>query len=231
MHKTLFTEIYSWRKSPLHIQLFIPLFCFLLLAVTGCKRSTTTQLSSGSPAADSPANQQSGEAYFDVCGLITKEQIEAVMGSPIKQTKSSGQSDSTFRVSQCFYTAAEFSKSVSLAVTQSDPNSSAKRSPKDFWKETFGRYEGEVKESEGDKEKKESLRDQAHARGEEETSVPPKKIQGIGEEAYWTGNRFGGALYVLKKDAFIRISVGGPDEEEMKIDKSKALAEKALQRL
>jgi hypothetical protein len=35
----------------------------------------------------------------------------------------------------------------------------------------------------------------------------------------------------LKKDAFIRVSVGGSDSEEVKIDKSKALAEKALSRL
>src|SRR6266571_4811828 len=125
----------------MQINLFIPLSCFLLLAVTGCKRSTTTQLSSDSLASASPANQQSGEAYFDVCGLITKEQIEAMVGSPIKETKSSGGPNGAFRVSQCFYTAAEFSKSVSLAVTQSDPAASAKRGPKDFWKETFGRYE------------------------------------------------------------------------------------------
>jgi hypothetical protein len=38
-------------------------------------------------------------------------------------------------------------------------------------------------------------------------------------------------LYVLKGGAFISVSVGGPDKEEKKIDKSKALAEKALQRL
>jgi hypothetical protein len=35
----------------------------------------------------------------------------------------------------------------------------------------------------------------------------------------------------LKKDVFIRVSVGGPDNEETKISKSKALAQKALQRL
>src|SRR5438477_12768613 len=126
-------------KVRMHIKRCIFLICFLLLAVTGCKKSTTTQLSEGSPAAASPANQQLGEAYFDVCGLITKEQIEAVMGWPIKDTKSSGHSDGTFRISQCFYTAAEFSKSVSLAVTQADPNSKARRSPKDFWEEIFGR--------------------------------------------------------------------------------------------
>ena len=44
-------------------------------------------------------------------------------------------------------------------------------------------------------------------------------------------NRFGGALYVLKKDSLIRISVGGLENEETKINKSKALAQKALQRL
>jgi hypothetical protein len=61
--------------------------------------------------------------------------------------------------------------------------------------------------------------------------LPPKKIDGIGDEAYWTAGRIGGALYILKDDTFIRISVGGRDKEETKIDKSKALAEKALRRL
>ena len=140
-------------------------------------------------------------------------------------------------MSQCFYTAEEFSKSVSLAVTQADASSSPKRSVKDYWSATFGRFEGEEKEkekekeSEADKEKKESLREQARGRGEEEERTPPMKIDGIGEGAYWTGNRVGGALYVLKKDAFIRISVGGADTQEAKIDKSKALAQKALDRL
>src|SRR5207248_1629286 len=68
-------------------------------------------------------------------------------------------------------------------------------------------------------------------REEKEKRVPPKRLDGIGEEAYWSGNRFGGALYVLAKDAIVRISVGGPDNEQIKITKSKALALKALERL
>src|SRR5436853_163015 len=87
----------------------------------------------------------------------------------------------------------------------------------------------DVKSSEqadGDEKKKESLREQ-----EEEKGAPPKKIDGIGDSAYWTANRMGGALYVLKNDVFIRVSVGGPDNEEAKIKRSKALAEKALSRL
>jgi len=202
----------------------VPFLCSLLIASPACKKRET-------PKPVPKASEKSNRVQIDVCRLITNQEIEAIQGSPIKETKSSARSDADFRISQCFYTAAEFSKSVSLAVTQGDPHSSAKRSPKDFWKKTFGRFEGEAKESEDDKEKKESLRDQARGRDEEETAVPPKKIDGIGEEAYWTGNRFGGALYVLKKDVFIRISVGGPDKEETKIEKSKALAQKALERL
>ena len=52
-------------------------------------------------------------------------------------------------------------------------------------------------------------REQKAAGDEREVSAPPKKIDGIGEEAYWTSNRFGGILYVLKNDVFISISVGG----------------------
>ena len=88
------------------------------------------------------------------------------------------------------------------------------------WEETFGRF---------DKDKEE--RDRARSEREEKESTPPKKIEGIGDEAYWSGGRLGGALYVLKNASFIRISVGGTDKEETKIAKSKALAEKALQRL
>jgi hypothetical protein len=191
----------------------VPLFCSLLIGFPACKKRER-------PPPVPRISGDSNHAQIDVCRLITSQEIEAIQGSPIKETKSSARSDTGFRVSQCFYTAAEFSKSVSLAVTQKDPDHQAKRSPKDFWEETFGRYDNNRKES-----------DRARSEGEERESIPPKKIEGIGEEAFWTSNRFGGILYVLKGDAFISISVGGTDDEDTKIQKLKALAQKALQRL
>jgi hypothetical protein len=210
----------------------VSLLCSLLFVLAGCEKHATTQPSSESPVARSPATDESGQAKFDVCGLIKNAEIEAVQGSPVTETKSSGHSDGGFRASQCFY-AATSNNSVSLAVTQGDPDSSAKRSPRDFWKETFGRYTAEEKEGEEDKVKRESLRDQTRARGEEEAPNPPKKVSGVGDEAFWSGSGVGGALYVLNrdKDVFIRISVGGADNEDTKIDKSKTLAQKALDRL
>ena len=195
----------------------IPLFCALIVVSAGCKKRET-------PPPVPRTSQESNQAQIDVCGLLTKAEIEAIQGSPIKETKSSALSDTAFRVSQCFYTATEFSKSVSLAVMQRDRGRPTTTSPRDFWKERFGRYSGQEKERDQDQAETES-------KGEKEESVPPKKIDGIGDEAFWASNRFGGVLYVLKGDAFISISVGGTDDEETKIKKSKALAQKALQRL
>ncbi len=107
---------------------------------------------------------------------------------------------------------------------QRDPGHPTTTSPKDFWRERFGRYSGDDKERDKDNE-------QSERKEEKEESVPPKKIDGIGDEAFWASNRFGGVLYVLKDDAFISISLGGTDDEDTKIKKSKTLAQKALQRL
>lgn len=194
-------------------------FLILTLAsLTSCRKSATG------------ASATSHRAKIDACSLITKEEIQAIQGSPVKDEKGSEQADGHFRIAQCFYSAETFNKSVSLAVTQTDAASPGARNPKDYWKETFGRYEGNVKEEEGDEEKKKSLGEQEREE-EGEKARPPKKLDGIGDSAYWTANRMGGAVYVLKDDVYIRISVGGPESEEAMINRCKALAEKALSRL
>ena len=216
------------RSRLLRFSVTVALLGLALAANVSCKKHESVRDHSnpkGGPLA----------AQFDVCGLITNAELEAVIQSQVKETKPSGRADMGLRVSQCYYMAAESSKSVSLAVTDQDPTATSNRSALVYWEETFGQYEKEEeaeKQTESDKEKKESLREQKRE-GEEEERQPPKKIAGVGDEAFWSGNRVGGALYVLKKDkkAFIRISVGGPDDEEKKIEKSKALALKALEHL
>src|ERR1700745_4093743 len=130
--------------------------CSLIAVSAGCKKDEATQRVSS-------ARQESNQGELDVCGLITKQEIEAIQRSPIKETKSSVRSDAGFRVSQCFYTAEDFGKSVSLAVTQRDPASSSKRSVKDFWNETLGRAADEEKESSGDKQARGSSREYARS--------------------------------------------------------------------
>jgi hypothetical protein len=207
--------------------------CLFFVALAGCKKpasdaSADSRIVVGhtpSPAPAQPTASQPSQPAFDACSLITGGEVEAVMGSPIKDAKNSERSTEGLRLSQCFYTAAEFSSSVSLGVTQTDVSSSAKRSAREFWKETFGRYSNPEEKHEPDK------KDEKPGKDDEKEASPPKKIEGMGEEAYWTSTRVGGTLYVLKNDAYLRISVGGADTDEGRLKKCKALAEKALARL
>jgi hypothetical protein len=88
----------------------------LLVVLCGCKDSRSTTVKR------------------DACSLISKEEVESVQATPVNETKSSERSDNLFYVSQCFYTTAESSKSVSLALVQENPDQQNKRTPKDFWK-------------------------------------------------------------------------------------------------
>jgi hypothetical protein len=203
------------------------LFSFVLMAA--CKPGATAppasepQSSSNTNAtASSPANPASqatapaeaaAKPKIDACALLTSQEIEAVQGEAVKETKLSGQSTGGFSVSQCFFTLPTFNNSVSLLVAQKGEGGNA-RDPRDFWRDTFD--ETKAKEN---KEK------------EKEESTPPKKVPGIGDEAFWLGTRVGGSLYVLKGNAYVRVSIGGPADQAIKMAKSKSLAQKALARL
>src|ERR1051325_3261861 len=153
----------------MHRYLLVFLSGLLIASSTGCKKKEATQRVAS-------AKQESNQPAFDVCALITKEEIETIQGSRIKETKSSVHSDAGFRVSQCLYTVEDFSRSVSLAVTQRDPTSSGKRSVNDFWNETFGRFNDTKRDSRSDNEERKKLGEQAHREGEEKTFIPPKRI-------------------------------------------------------
>jgi len=190
--------------------------CFVRCLLLACLCLSLGLISSGC------TKRRDATITRDACSLVSKEEVALVQQASVTEAKSSERSDGTFRISQCLYTAAEFSKSVNLALIQADPNEPSKRTPRNFWQEKFGAYE----QSENERDEK------AEAESvEEEKGPPPEKITGLGDEAFWVSNRFGGILYILKGDAFISIGVGGTDDEETKLNKSKALAQKALQRL
>src|SRR3982751_1168088 len=168
----------------------------------------------------------------DACSLLTNEEVASIQGTTISASKGSSSSVPGMLVSQCVWGSIEPNKSVGVAVSQIDPNDGSRESPNAFWEKTFARFrKGEQKEErerESEKKKKESLDEKNHEE-DEDAVIPPVKIEGVGAEAFWAPSRVGGALYVQKKtrDAFIRISVGGPGTAQEKIEKSKRLALKA----
>lgn len=180
------------------------------------------------PASPAPAAPGGGNnPNADACKLLTSEEIQAVQGEGLKSAKGSDTSTNQLAVSQCFYETASFTNSVSLTLTRKSGDAKGE-SPREFWKKNFGGEKGRDKE---EREKEEREKKGGARVEEEEEGLPPTRVKGVGDEAYWVGNDKVGALYVLRGDKFIRVSVGGADKQDKKIEKAKALAAHALKRI
>ena len=173
-------------------------------------------------AAQKAANDPAKQSKPDPCALLTSADIQAVQGDAVQDTKPSTQPAGGLVMSQCLFRTGSPSKSVSLAVA-----SAGSVSPRAFWQKQF--HSGKPDSEEREKEK--SAAGRKNAKQEEEDSTQPWAIKGVGEQAYWVGSPMVGALYVLKGNTFLRISVGGVREEAARIQKSIALARLALKRL
>ena len=179
------------------------LVLLLGLAAESCSKPKTDRSNS------QQSNATPAAPVGDACTLLTKEEIRAVQGEIFKNTKPSQRVAAGLTVSQCYFELPTAANSVVLTVTR---KAEGGRDASQNWQDIF--------HSERRSERKEE--------GEEKE---PQKIGGVGEEAFWTGTRVGGALFVLKGNCYIRISVGGAGDQAQKIEKSKALAESVLKRL
>jgi len=200
-----------------------------LLLSAACKKERETSSTQGPSPIQQKEVEQSGrvEPAIVACNLITSEEVGAIQKATITDAKSSAGPSGNLVMSQCYYSAKEANMSVSLALIQPRPRSTPGTEVRDYWDKTM-HVPSEPPAGEAQRDKP----DQKNERGEEEEKkVPPNKIDGVGDEACWSGNRFGGALYVLKRNVILRISIGGPDDQEKKLEKSKTLAQKALGRL
>lgn len=247
------------RKASLFI------FVYLLLLAAGCnskpeaaQSGAPAQSSSSQPMAANTANASAAQneqkpeannagasaaAKIDVCSLIKSEELQAIQGEAIKETKPSVHANGSFIISHCLYMLPTFSKSLSLELTQRDPSKTEAVDLKKIWEERFGKAEGErdkgrekdrkgEREKEREREKKEGAQEGGDkVRGEEEEESEAQRVEGIGEEAFWVGNRVLGALYIFSKNSILRLSLGGPEDEAAKIKKLKVLAQKAIERL
>jgi hypothetical protein len=213
----------------------ISLFCFLVSLGYACgSKSGAGQNSAPQPPAiKSEAKPEtdtpSSAAAFDACALIERSEIASVQGAEVQQAQPTSQKSGDLDISQCYYTATSTAPSknfsVFLQVIQLAPGASRRDALKEFWEERFGRESKEKRREEREKR-------EAREAGEEEEAInPPSRVSGIGNEAFWLGSSRGGALYVLRKEKVLRITVGGADDAKAQIERAKALAKKALARL
>ena len=226
------------------IKTYAVLFGLILIAA-GCKSSDNSATPSAgsspaagtapvsSPATSAAANPPAAAAVkskIDPCTLLTSNELKQVQGEPVKDALRSDRDQGGLIVSQCYYSLPTEANSVVLNVATATEGAGA-RDPRALWKETFGRLAEAEREGDRDHDKKNSKTAPSRIEDEEKDSAPPQKVSGIGEEAYWLASSIGGALYVLKKNVFLRISAGGAGSPDSKLGKSKTLARKALGRL
>jgi hypothetical protein len=199
--------------------LFLTLAFCLSLSLAACSKKTTPSLTetppqkSTSPApASTPANAVTSKNHLDACSLLTGPEIEGIQGAAPVDTKPSVNSHGGLTVSQCYFLLPVAANSIVVTVTQKSDGPGGSN-PKEAWEKIF-HEEHENAEREEEKE-----------------SLKPQKIPDLGDEAYWTPQRFGGVLYALKGNSYISISVGGAGDQASKLQKSKSLAELILKRL
>jgi hypothetical protein len=155
----------------------------------------------------------------NACQLLTARDIARVQGQEFKSVKLTESDANGLTVSQCFYALPSFTSSVSVDLMRGQTTT--------FWRSHFAN----AREAKDDDDEDRSTKTAPQARESEEHESAARKVRGIGDAAVWSGNRVAGALYVLKADTIVRVSVGGSGTQEEKIERSKKLAARALRKL
>jgi hypothetical protein len=209
----------------------------IFTAFTACARASEVHSPAQSSAirASFPVTQQgqqnalppasSPENSTVACTLLSNSAIKSVQGEPLKQAKGSQTQNPSMITSQCFYTLATFTNSISLTVNLPLPGNPPKTGPRDLWKKWFHADASDTKESNSDIDSP-----QPKEEGAEKESAPPVAVSGLGDEAFWV-RRFVGTLYVLKGDTILRISIGGKQDDATRQRKAQLLAKSALEKL
>ena len=154
------------------------------------------------------AHRPSDARAIDACALLADADIRAALGVAVKARRPGTEQARGLALSQCYLDTGT-PRSVSVAVAGPPASGSAAITPRAFWRDQFHRSDER----------------------ERERDAEARSIQGLGDEAFWSGTRVAGALYVLRGDTFIRISVGGIGAEAERIEKSRQLARAALANL
>jgi hypothetical protein len=197
---------------------------FLCVLILSCAMFGTAGQKPQPATQEAAASDKAKPPKIDPCALLTSAEIQSVQGEPVAETKPSVQPGGGLEMAQCLFRTPTAGKAVSLAVA-----SPLTISPRSYWMKQFHAS----KNTEKKKEKLSSkTANKSSARKEEEDDeAGPRAISGVGEQAYWVGGPIAGALYVLRGNRFLRISVGGEREESKRIQKSVTLARAALKRM
>jgi hypothetical protein len=195
----------------------------------------------GQPDIRTRTNAQHGN-NVDACSLLTGKEITDLLGEPLDALNPSARSAGNLKMSHCLFVTRNFAKSASLDVATPASGDSGARSLRAFWRNQFHSPRKHEEEKRPASRKTPAQSAFTPAPGARTTEVEseseaeaeagkPLPVAALGEEAYWVGSPLAGALYVLRGNLFMRISVGGIPIESTRMAKSKSIANAVLLRL
>ena len=149
-------------------------------------------------------------AVLDACALLSSAEIHAIQGEPLQEATPQRVAQNGLVISQCSFALPTAANSISLQIQQRAQGSDG-RDVKRVWHEIFAADGPLVSGS--------------------RKSGAAKKIEDLGDQAYWVGNDALGALSMLKGERYITISVGGAGDQAAKRDKCIAFARLIVARL
>lgn len=173
-------------------------------------------------------------AAIDACALLTHEEVAGVQEDEVVEATPSRQVSAELEATRCYYRTADFARSVSLEVTRRDPSLGDGPGARERWRSLFagaGDEEEPKGEPEGRSRRHHPSGEIAAPAGASDERSEAVAVAGLGDEAYWVGTAVYGALYVLRGDAYLRLSLGGPGDLESKLERARRLAAAALPRL
>jgi hypothetical protein len=168
-----------------------------------------------------------GRDNADPCSLLSSAEIQSVQGETVSLTKGDRRQNGPFVISQCFYTLPTYSRSISVDVMQAAGNAKA---ASEFWDRRFHSVGRDAEEKASNRSVENGSGSNREAE-EEKEKARPQPVSGIGDEAFWAGTQVSGSLYILHGTDIVRISIGGSEDQSVKIDKAKSLGEKVVSRL
>jgi hypothetical protein len=158
------------------------------------------------------AQAAAGARTSNACALLSAGDVQKIVGAAIVESRPSAAESRGLLLDQCYLSTGS-PRSISIAVAAPVAKRGGSISPRQFWRDRFharSAGEGETAES-------------------GETGARP--VRGVGDEAFWSGTPVAGALYVLRGDTFVRVSVGGIADERQRIERSREVAAAILPRL
>jgi hypothetical protein len=162
----------------------------------------------------------------DACALLADSDVRAIVGVGVTERRPAAEQARGLLLSQC-YLGTGTAKSISIAIAGATRSGSGTVTPRAFWRAQFHGVDANAAERADAAHG--PTQSGTHDEPEHETRARP--IRGVGDEAFWSGTRVAGALYALRGDTFIRVSVGGIRDEPERIETSRRLAMAALGRL